>query len=797
MVSFTVTGMSCAACSARVEQAVARAEGVKSVSVNLLTGAMTVEGDIDPALIIAAVEAAGYGAYVSDFSLPTDERDDRETVRKKRSLLLSVLLLLPLFYLSMAPMWSLPLPAFLTGFYPRGITMAALALAILILNRHFFISGFRAVWHGAPNMDTLVALGSGIAYLYSAVVLLFPNSAFGDDFYFESAGMIVTLISIGKLLEARAKSKTTDALKSLEKLKPRTANLLSDGKETLVPLERLSVGDLFAVHPGEMIPADGAVVEGESAVDESALTGESLPVDKKSGDPVSQSTLNKNGYLICRATRVGADTAFSGILRLVSEASSSKAPIARLADKVAAVFVPVVLGIALITFIIWMCLGRGISFSLARAIAVLVISCPCSLGLATPVAIMVAEGKGARAGLMFKSATALEELGKTKIIALDKTGTLTEGTPKVTDIVPAPGVSRDELLRTAASAEAFSEHPIALAIRQAAAPSDLISFDAFQAVPGGGIIARTKDGVVKVGSEAFIPESTAFASPADAARAKGRTAVFVSQDDRLLGMIALADLPKSDSREAVSALKELGLSVWMISGDSERTARAVADECGIGSVEAGVSPEQKEQVIRKLQKDGPVTMVGDGINDAPALTRADIGIAVGAGTDVAIDSADVIIMKNSLADVAAAIRLSRKTLTNIKENLFWAFFYNLLCIPMAAGAFGFSLSPTLGALAMSLSSFCVVMNALRLNLVNLYPEKRKETVKQMILHIDGMMCHHCEAHVKKALEAIPGVTEAVCDFEKGTAVLTLSSPVSTDDLARAVTEEGYTFISAE
>lgn len=796
MISFTVTGMSCAACSARVESAVARVDGVTQVSVNLLTGSMTVGGEVDPALVIAAVEKAGYGAYLSDFTVSAQNTPHDAETKKKRTLLLSILVLIPLFYLSMAPMWKLPLPAFLSGFYARGITLAVLSLIILILNRRFFASGAKAVLHGSPNMDTLVALGSGISYLYSLVVLIFPDRAFGNQFYFESAGMIVTLISIGKLLEEKAKGRTTDALKALEKLTPSTANLWQDGEETLIPLAKLSEGDLFAVHPGEMIPADGTVVRGESAVDESALTGESLPVDKKENGPVSQSTLNKNGYLVCRATRVGGDTTFSGILKLVSEASSSKAPIARLADKVAAVFVPVVLGIALVTFVIWLVLGKELSFALARAISVLVISCPCSLGLATPVAIMVAEGKGAKNGILFKNATALEQLGKTKILALDKTGTLTEGTPRVTGVISAPGVSREELLSYASAAETGSEHPLALAVTQYA-PAGSLRFDEFEAVSGGGIIARNQDLTVKVGSASFIPESTALSAQADSAREKGQTAVFAAVNDRLLGMITIADLPKPDSREAIARLTEIGLTSWMISGDAEKTARAVAASCGIDNVTSDVTPAQKEEVIVRLQQDGPVAMVGDGINDAPALTRADIGIAVGAGTDVAIDSADVILMKNSLMDVAAAVVLSRKTLLNIKENLFWAFFYNLLCIPMAAGAFGFSLSPMLCALAMSLSSFCVVMNALRLNFVKLYPTQRKEEVKAMTLHIEGMMCHHCEAHVKKALEAVPGVTEAVCDFEKGTAVLTLSAPVSADTLAKAVTDEGYTFVSAE
>lgn len=796
MISFTVTGMSCAACSARVETAVSRVDGVTQVSVNLLTGSMTVDGEADSALIIAAVEKAGYGAYVSDFSVsPQNKTRDAET-EKKRTLLLSILILIPLFYLSMAPMWKLPLPAFFDAFYTRGITLAVLALIILILNRRFFINGTKAVLHGSPNMDTLVALGSGISFLYSLVVLILPGRAFGTQFYFESSAMIVTLISIGKLLEENAKGRTTDALKALEKLTPSTANLWQDGEETLIPLAKLSEGDLFAVHPGEMIPADGTVVRGESAVDESALTGESLPVDKKENDSVSQSTLNKNGYLVCRATRVGGDTAFSGILRLVSEAASSKAPIARLADKVAAVFVPVVLGIALVTFIIWLCLGKDLSFALARSISVLVISCPCSLGLATPVAIMVAEGKGAKNGILFKNATALEQLGKAKILAMDKTGTLTEGTPRVTGVIPAPGVSREKLLALAAAAETGSEHPLALAVTQYAPPASL-RFDEFEAVSGGGIIARNKELTVKVGSASFIPESTVFAFEADKAREKGQTAVFVSANDRLIGMITIADLPKQDSREAIARLGELGLINWMISGDAQKTARAVAAFCGIENVASDVTPAQKEEVIVRLQQHGPVAMVGDGINDAPALTRADIGIAVGAGTDAAISSADIILLRNSLTDVAAAVVLSRKALLNIKENLFWAFFYNLLCIPMAAGAFGFSLNPMLCALAMSLSSFCVVMNALRLNFINLYPTQRKEENKTMTLHIEGMMCHHCEAHVKKALEAVSGVTEVVCDFKEGTAVLTLSAPVPADVLAKAVTDEGYTFISAE
>ena len=824
---YDVTGMSCAACSARVEKAVSRVEGVERVEVNLLTGSMTVEGKAPPGEVIAAVTRAGYGA---ELRRSAGRSTGDGTVRKLwRRLIVSLALLLPLMYLSMGPMLGLPLPRFLAeSFLLRGLAEMALSLAVLLVNRSFFTGGAKALFSLAPNMDTLIALGSGVSFLYSAAVLFFPGAELGSDLWFESAAMILTLITVGKLLEALAKGRTADALKSLEKLAPTEARVLRDGVETTVPIAELRVGDLFTVRPGETVPADGVIIRGSTSVNEAALTGESLPVDKAEGDTLTGATVNLTGHAVARATRVGEDTAFSGIVRMVAEASASKAPIAKTADKAAGIFVPVVLGIALVTLTVWLLLGETLSFSVARAVSVLVISCPCSLGLATPVAVMVGSGVGAKNGILFKNAAALENAGRTKLVALDKTGTLTVGRPRVERVLPAAGISEDELLQYAYSLEKLSEHPLALAVCRAAEEKELspLGLDAFRAVPGQGLTADLAEGpyagqTLSGGNAGFVPCADTMRTEEENASAAGLTPLFFSRGGRLLGLLLAADELKEDSAEAVRELGELGLSCVMITGDSKTVARAVSARAGLGRYFAGVLPEGKEQAVADLCAEGFTAMVGDGINDAPALTRADLGIAVGAGTDVAIDAADVVLMKNSLRDVAACVRLSRAAMLIIRENLFWAFFYNALCIPLAAGAFtgllGWTLNPMWAAAAMSLSSFTVVMNALRLNLVKLYPNgksqngtevseieqietkinPKEEQNMEKLLHIEGMMCHHCEAHVKKALEALPGVAEAAADFEKGTALVRLTSAVPNDMLSAVVEEEGYQVISIE
>ncbi len=834
MQQYNVTGMSCAACSARVEKAVSKVPGVTACSVSLLTNSMGVEGTAAAADIVAAVEGAGYGASLKGAAgtkaVPANEAEDqfrdRETPVLKRRLAWSLGFLIVLMYFSMGHMmWGWPLPAFYDDNHvAMGLTQLLLTVIIMVINQKFFISGFRSLWHRAPNMDTLVALGSSAAFVYSTYALFAMTGAQvrGDmdavmmymmEFYFESAAMILTLITVGKMLEARSKGKTTDALKSLMKLAPKTAMVLRDGGETEVPIEQVQKGDVFVVRPGEHIPVDGVVLEGESAVNESALTGESVPADKGPGDAVSAATVNQSGFLKCQATRVGEDTTLSQIIQMVSDAAATKAPIAKVADRVSGVFVPAVITIAVITTVVWLLLGRSVGFALARGISVLVISCPCALGLATPVAIMVGSGMGAKNGILFKTAASLEAAGKTEIVALDKTGTITSGKPKATDILPADGVSQEELLRLAYALERRSEHPLARAILQAAeerrlAPEEVSDF---QALPGNGLTARREGAVLSGGNLSFIsaraevPETVR--AQAESLAEQGKTSLFFSQDRKLLGVIAVADVIKPDSPQAVSELRNMGIRVVMLTGDNERTARAIGAQAGVDEVIAGVLPDGKERVIRELKRRGRVAMVGDGINDAPALTRADMGIAIGAGTDVAIDAADVVLMKSRLSDVPAAIRLSRATLRNIHQNLFWAFFYNTIGIPLAAGVFiplGLTLNPMFGAAAMSLSSFCVVSNALRLNLFDLRDPRRdhkiqsrhnkeeETTTMEKTMKIEGMMCVHCEARVKKALEALPEVEQAAVSHEAGTAVVTLKSAVSDDTLKKAVEDQDYT-----
>ena len=834
MQQYNVTGMSCAACSARVEKAVSKVPGVTACSVSLLTNSMGVEGTAAAADIVAAVEGAGYGASLKGAagtkavpaSTAEDQLRDRETPVLKRRLAWSLGFLIVLMYFSMGHMmWGWPLPAFYDDNHvAMGLTQLLLTVIIMVINQKFFISGFRSLWHRAPNMDTLVALGSSAAFVYSTYALFAMTRAQVDmdmdavmtymmEFYFESAAMILTLITVGKMLEARSKGKTTDALKSLMKLAPKTAVVLRDRVETEVPIEQVQKGDVFVVRPGEHIPVDGVVLEGESAVNESALTGESVPADKGPGDAVSAATVNQSGFLKCQATRVGEDTTLSQIIQMVSDAAATKAPIAKVADRVSGVFVPAVITIAVITTVVWLLLGRSVGFALARGISVLVISCPCALGLATPVAIMVGSGMGAKDGILFKTAASLEAAGKTEIVALDKTGTITSGEPKATDILPADGVSQEELLRLAYALERRSEHPLARAILQAAeerrlAPEEVSDF---QALPGNGLTARREGAVLSGGNLSFIsaraevPETVR--AQAESLAEQGKTPLFFSQDRKLLGVIAVADVIKPDSPQAVSELRNMGIRVVMLTGDNERTARAIGAQAGVDEVIAGVLPDGKERVIRELKRRGRVAMVGDGINDAPALTRADTGIAIGAGTDVAIDAADVVLMKSRLSDVPAAIRLSRATLRNIHQNLFWAFFYNTIGIPLAAGVFiplGLTLNPMFGAAAMSLSSFCVVSNALRLNLFDLRDPRRdhkiqsrhnkeeETTTMEKTMKIEGMMCVHCEARVKKALEALPEVEQAAVSHEAGTAVVTLKSAVSDDTLKKAVEDQDYT-----
>ena len=851
MEQYIVTGMSCAACSARVEKAVSEVEGVTSCSVSLLTNSMGVEGTASSSAIIQAVEEAGYGASPKGgqeqskeggFDSLQDSLKDRETPVLRRRLLSSVIFLLLLMYLSMGHMmWGWPLPSFFEGNHvAMGLAQLLLTVIIMVLNQKFFISGFKSLWHRAPNMDTLVALGSSAAFFYSTYALFAMTDAqvkgdadavmgYMHEFYFESAAMILTLITVGKMLEAYSKGKTTDALKGLMNLAPKTAVLVRNGAEVEVPVEQVKKGDIYVVRPGGNIPVDGVVLEGNSAVDESALTGESIPVDKAQGDSVSAATINQSGVLRCEATRVGDDTTLSKIIRMVSDAAATKAPIAKIADQVSGVFVPAVVTIAVITILVWLLLGKDIGFALARGISVLVISCPCALGLATPVAIMVANGVGARNGILFKTAVSMEETGKTAIVALDKTGTITQGEPKVTDLLPAEDVTEGQLLADAFHLEQMSEHPLARAVLDYGTQKGVSSkkVSAFQALPGNGLSAVGEGVHLTGGSVAYISSRTALSDKvkqqAQELADQGKTPLCFLRDDRYIGMIAVADVIKEDSPRAVRELRNMGIHVVMLTGDNRRTAEAIGAQAGVDEVVADVLPDGKENVIRELQKFGKVAMVGDGINDAPALTRADMGIAIGAGTDVAIDAADVVLMKSRLSDVPAAIRLSRAALKNIHENLFWAFIYNVIGIPLAAGVwiplFGWKLNPMFGAAAMSLSSFCVVTNALRLNLFKLHnagrDHKRKDAIAVDIIsdnsnnkkeednkmtktiHIEGMMCGHCEAHVKKALEAIDGVAEAQASHEKGTAVVTLTADVADDVLTKAVEEQDYKVISVE
>lgn len=845
MIQYIVTGMSCAACSARVEKAVSKVPGVTSCSVSLLTNSMGVEGTATEQEIIKAVKDAGYGAskkgegaakaQPAQALAGEDMLKDRETPVLKRRLIASVGFLIVLMYFSMGHMmWGWPVPGFMKDNHVMmGLLQMLLTIAVMVINQKFFISGFKGLIHRAPNMDTLVALGSGASFVYSTYALFAMTDAqmHGDmdavmsymhDFYFESAAMILALITVGKMLEARSKGKTTDALKGLMKLAPKTAVVIRGEKEVQVSIEQVQKGDCFVVKPGENIPVDGEVIEGNSAVNESALTGESIPVDKAVGDKVSAATVNQSGYLKCRATRVGEDMTLSQIIQMVSDAAATKAPIAKIADRVSGVFVPMVITIAVLTIIVWLIAGQSIGFALSRGIAVLVISCPCALGLATPVAIMVGNGMGARNGIMFKTAVSLEETGKMQIVALDKTGTITSGEPKVTDIIPAAGVTEDTLLKCAYALENKSEHPLARAILENAKEENagIEEVTGFQALPGNGLTAILDDHTLYGGNYTFISSKVSvdgdIQKKAEKLAEAGKTPLFFGNEDRLLGVIAVADVIKEDSPQAIKELQNMGIHVVMLTGDNERTAKAIGQQAGVDEVIAGVLPEGKEQVIRKLKEKGKVAMVGDGINDAPALTRADMGIAIGAGTDVAIDAADVVLMKSRLSDVPAAIRMSRATLRNIHENLFWAFFYNIIGIPLAAGVwyplFGWKLNPMFGAAAMSLSSFCVVSNALRLNLFKMYDaskdkklkakkekkrSKKEDKTMKKIMHIEGMMCGHCEAAVKKALEALPQVDEAVVSHEAGTAELTLNAEIADDVLKKTVEDKDYTVTSVE
>ena len=833
MEQYTVTGMSCAACSARVEKAVSGVKGVTSCSVSLLTNSMGVEGTASAEEIIAAVREAGYGASLkkgsnhqtAQLSSGEDALKDRETPVLKKRLLASLGFWLALMYFSMGHMlWGWPLPPFFNGNHvAMGLLQLLLTVIVMVINQKFFISGFKSLWHRAPNMDALVALGSAAAFVYSTFALFAMTDAqvkgqmdavmvYMDEFYFESAATILTLITLGKMLEARSKGKTTDALKGLMKLAPKTATLLRDGVETTVPIEQVVKGDIFVVRPGENIPVDGIVCEGTSAVDESTLTGESIPVDKSAGSMISAGTLNQSGFLRCEATRVGEDTTLSQIIQMVSDAAATKAPIAKVADKVSGVFVPAVIAIAVVTVIVWLIAGQTVGFALARGISVLVISCPCALGLATPVAIMVGNGMGAKNGILFKTAVSLEETGKVQIVALDKTGTITQGQPRVTDILPAEGMSEAELLSIAYALEKKSEHPLARAINQRAEQDGLAAAEVeqFQALPGNGLTAQLNGSNLLGGSCQFISGQLAVSETMKASSEQlseeGKTPLFFAKDGALCGIIAVADTIKEDSPRAISEMRNMGIHVVMLTGDNERTAKAIGTKAGVDEVIAGVLPDGKESVIRNLQQKGKVIMVGDGINDAPALTSADIGIAIGAGADVAIDAADVVLMKSSLSDVPAAIRLSRATLRNIHENLFWAFIYNTIGIPLAAGVFipllGWQLNPMFAAAAMSLSSFSVVTNALRLNFFRMHDSKRDHTIKNTTvkketkpmtktLKIEGMMCGHCEMHTKKALEAVDGVASAEVSHKTGTAVVTLEKEVANEVLKKAVADQGY------
>ena len=837
MEQYTVTGMSCAACSARVEKAVSAVPGVTSCSVSLLTNSMGVEGTASAEAVVSAVQAAGYGASLKGASCaPTtaaqeDALADRETPALKRRLIASLGFLIALMYVSMGHMmWGWPLPACLADNHvAMGLLQMLLTIAVMVINQKFFINGFRSLLHGAPNMDTLVALGAAASFGYSTYALFAMTGAqvrgdaaavmqYMHEFYFESAAMILALITVGKMLEARSKGKTTDALRSLMKLAPQTATLVRGGQEIAVPIAQVRRGDVFVVRPGESIPVDGVVLEGESAVNESALTGESIPVDKAVGDSVSAATTNQSGFLRCEATRVGEDTTLSQIIRMVSDAAATKAPIAKVADRVSGVFVPTVIVLAILTTAVWLLCGQSIGFALARGISVLVISCPCALGLATPVAIMVGNGLGAKNGILFKTAVSLEETGKTEIVALDKTGTITQGEPRVTDVLPAEGMTQGALLSLAAALEQRSEHPLARAVMMRAEEDGLTAAPVgdFRALPGNGLTATLSGETLLGGSLSFVSSQVdvprSIRQKAEALAEEGKTPLLFAQAGRLAGVIAVADVIKADSPAAIAALRNMGIRVVMLTGDNEKTARAIGRLAGVDEVIAGVLPEGKESVIRRLQAQGKVAMVGDGINDAPALTRADIGVAIGAGTDVAIDAADVVLMKSRLSDVPAAIRLSRATLRNIHENLFWAFFYNVIGIPLAAGVwiplFGWTLNPMFGAAAMSLSSFCVVSNALRLNLfklhdagkdkkINRHSKHKEETTMVKTMKIEGMMCGHCEAAVKKALEAIDGVASAEVSHTDGTAVVTLSRPVENAVLRKAVEDKDYTVTDIE
>lgn len=860
MKQYTVTGMSCAACSARVEKAVSKVDGVTSCSVSLLTNSMGVEGSATDAQIVEAVEQAGYGASpkgtatesendkannsLEQLKAAQDALVDRETPKLRNRLIASLIFLVVLMYFSMGHMmWGWPLPEFFNGNHvAMGLLQLLLTVAVMVINQKFFISGFKGLIHGAPNMDTLVALGSAASFGYSVYALFAMTAAqvngdmdavmsYMHEFYFESAAMILALITVGKMLEAHSKGKTTDALKSLMQLAPKTATVVRDGVEQEISVDAVKKGDIFVVRPGENIPVDGEIIDGTTAVNESALTGESIPVDKQPKDAVSAATVNQSGFIKCRATRVGEDTTLSQIIQMVSDAAATKAPIAKIADRVSGVFVPAVITIAIITIIAWLIAGETVGFALARGISVLVISCPCALGLATPVAIMVGNGKGAKSGILFKTAASLEATGRTQIVALDKTGTITSGEPKVTDVVPdetffeETGNHAGALLAIAASVEAKSEHPLAKAIMERAKTDEIAVAEVtdFSAVVGNGLTAILAGKMIKAGNLAFVSK---FVKVSDDMRAKavefskeGKTPLFFAADDRLCGIIAVADTIKEDSPEAVRQLKNMGIRVVMLTGDNEQTANAIGKQAGVDEVIAGVLPDGKEAVIRKLKKQGRVAMVGDGINDAPALTRADMGIAIGAGSDVAIDAADVVLMKSRLIDVPAAVRLSRATLTNIHENLFWAFFYNVIGIPLAAGLWypllGWKLNPMFGAAAMSLSSFCVVTNALRLNLCRVYdpkhdrkatPDRKNKTNKPneseeksmtKTMNIEGMMCGHCEARVKKALEALDAVSEAAVSHESGTAVVTLSSDISDEKLKETVEAEDYKVTSIQ
>ncbi|MEZ3471470.1 MAG: heavy metal translocating P-type ATPase [Lachnospiraceae bacterium] len=858
MEQYTVTGMSCAACSARVEKAVSKVAGVSACSVSLLTNSMGVEGTAAAEAVIRAVEEAGYGAAVkgSGAQRSTHAAEeallrDQETPVLKRRLWYSIAFLVLLMYFSMGHMmWNFPVPAILEqNHVAMGLIQLLLTIAVMVMNQKFFISGFKSLWHRAPNMDTLVALGSAAAFVYSTYALFAMTDAqlngdsdavmgYMHEFYFESAAMILTLITVGKMLEAHSKGKTTDALRGLMNLSPKTAVLVRGGSEVKVPVEEVAVGDIFVVRPGESIPVDGVVLEGTSAVNEAALTGESIPVDKQAGDSVSAATVNQSGFIQCRASRVGEDTTLSQIIQMVSDAAATKAPIAKVADQVSGVFVPAVMLIALVTILVWLAAGQTIGFALARGISVLVISCPCALGLATPVAIMVGNGVGAKNGIMFKTAVSLEEAGKVSVVALDKTGTITSGEPKVTDLIPAQGSSEEKLLEMAYLLEQKSEHPLARAVneyakvyfaeREDAAKGTLAEVTDFKALPGNGLTAVVNGKPLYGGNAKFISERFEIApdmlEKARLLALEGKTPLFFG-GDALAGMIAVADVIKEDSRQAVEELQGMGIYVVMLTGDNVHTAKAIGRQAGVNEVIAGVLPDGKESVIRRLMEKGKTAMVGDGINDAPALTRADLGIAIGAGTDIAIDAADVVLMKSSLRDVAAAIRLSRQTLKNIHENLFWAFFYNIIGIPLAAGVwipfFGWQLNPMFGAAAMSLSSFCVVTNALRLNLVEVYStrhdkkrrnqsgtvyrdnqteieiEREGEKTMTKTMKIEGMMCGHCEARVKKCLEALEQVSEAVVSHEAGTAVLTLSAEVSDEELRKTVEAQDYKVLSVE